>query len=219
MLSETEDDDFEKIDIELNFSDDGNVNNSGNDDCDEDYKYNLDSPNASGLTTVSSLSSASKNNSIFSRGYKGRLTTHHFNSNRRVKHTREDWLLSFESTMVRNNVNPHEILKSYEKAIEDDDMKSTDAILVNMINFYKLPERIIKTLFRIGNSRIARLKRNVDIQASNVVSQEELDVLQEFMESLPIEEGYPCSHRRLKKYILIEEDKLNRNKKERKEWS
>jgi hypothetical protein len=29
MLSETDDDDFEKNGIELNFSDDGNANNSG----------------------------------------------------------------------------------------------------------------------------------------------------------------------------------------------
>ena len=66
---------------------------------------------------------------------------------------------------------------------------------------------MVKSVFRIGNFKINRLKKGIDKQPSNVVTDSEINLIGEFLSGLPAEEGYPCLHRRLKKYITLQDEK------------
>jgi hypothetical protein len=198
-------------DLEINLEILSNASDHSNDYLnDKTYEYTLDSPSmmheSKTISTVSSLTESS--GASFSRGYKGRLTTHHFNSSRISKKSKEDWICAFEDVMrFKYKLSAKEILRIYNGYKEDNNLAGLEGILINMLNVYKLPENMVKSVFRIENFKINRLKKGIDKQPSNVVTYSKINLIGEFLSGLPAEEGYPCLHRRLKKYITLQDEK------------
>ena len=71
--------------------------------------------------------------------------------------------------------------------------------------------RACKILFFIGSSRMDRISKNNGKKqpgGQNYLSITDamIEVLNQFLASLPTEPGYPCHHRRMKTYLVIKGD-------------
>ena len=136
----------------------------------------------------------------FSRGEKGRLITTHCNP-RAVKGN-PDMTLS-----LKLGKKPDEFKKFVADffAIQVINKDTADGILIGLITNSGMSKREASYNFKIGSGRWGRLskrmpaKKGYGLNGQQIV-QADLNLLKDFLNSLDVENGYPCMHRRMKRY-------------------
>jgi hypothetical protein len=85
-----------------------------------------------------------------------------------------------------------------------------DGVLSTLIHSHGFGRKVLQDVFEIGTSRYNRVKKGVGKNTEysrlngSEVTAEMIKVLSNFVEKLTVELGYPCQHRRMKKYIAEE---------------
>lgn len=96
--------------------------------------------------------------------------------------------------------------REYDTSLDKDDNLLADEIIKSLIFEYKMSNNMLKTVLRIGNNRFYRIKRN-EVKKEpgghnvNKVSDEMIQDLSAFMNSLDVAEVNHCPHR-VRKYII-----------------
>jgi|LauGreDrversion2_3_1035106.scaffolds.fasta_scaffold103590_1 hypothetical protein len=72
-----------------------------------------------------------------------------------------------------------------------------------MKNHRAITERIVKEVFRMGTTRYTKMKKEEMYKENGgrsvyAFTDDDVDMLRAFVESIPTEPGYPCNHRRQK---------------------
>ena len=137
------------------------------------------------------------------RGPKGKLSTVH--DNPRIKKEKSP-LLEFEES-VGGEEAAERLLDQYKRM---DTTERQDTFITSMFLQYPVTDRVVKNVFKIGSSRLERLKNSRTkrkpggLNGSEVTDSMVAD-LRDFVGSILVEDGYPCHHRRMKLYASSEE--------------
>jgi hypothetical protein len=136
----------------------------------------------------------------FTRGEKGRLVTTHCNPRTLSKKPYDT--LSKKLNKVDNELN--EYVAEFN-AIQDSNRLTADGILMGLISNNGMTKREAKAVFHIGSSRWARTKQSETAKKGHGLNgqqmlTEDLQHLSDFLTTLEVELGYPCQHRKMKRY-------------------
>jgi hypothetical protein len=92
-----------------------------------------------------------------------------------------------------------------------------DGILMSCINL-GMSDIQMKATFHVGGSRLTRLRQRikegddykipVKAARSHAFSEDTINFLREQMDKWPVEEGFPCAHRRPVQYLLNENNEV-----------
>jgi hypothetical protein len=163
---------------------------------DSDYKYEFEPPSLNERLVVSGQSA-----SQVKRGAKGVLSTNNDHP-RRVKPKNQPYF-TFEQCIGDAEV-ADRLLCSYKHDMEHGYEVQAEGRLQTCLDF-NVPCRVIKDVFKVGSGRLQRVKDKRPKGVANgnngrEVSEEMLKEFQQFVNAIPVEEGYPCTNRRMKCY-------------------
>jgi hypothetical protein len=145
----------------------------------------------------------------FSRGYKGSVTTTHAFPRKKKLTGIEQLKFEFANCFHQGDLEAAaDAISSFEaiNASKDDVQKTmADGVLTQWIQL-GARYRLMKGVFNIGSARFYRLARNQEKKKGGgtngqEVTQEMIKSLGLFIDTLKSEDGFACSHRRMKLYI------------------
>lgn len=91
-----------------------------------------------------------------------------------------------------------------------------DGIILTLINHQKMTKKEAATVFRVGSGRWTKIRRSTSATKPSSlpyglngtqITKRDLKLLDQFLESLDVELGYPCNHRRMKRLVQFHENK------------
>jgi len=93
------------------------------------------------------------------------------------------------------------------KKLNSESEERANGLIFQIIETYKLTDRLVKALFNIGSNRLLRIKNNEGkkkggglngFQVTDIMIKD----MDDFLVSITTEPGFPCIHRRMKLYIV-----------------
>jgi hypothetical protein len=85
-----------------------------------------------------------------------------------------------------------------------------DGIILTLINHQNMTKKEAATVFRVGSGRWTKIRRSTSEKKPSYlpyglngtqITKKDLKILDHFLESLDVELGYPCNHRRMKRLV------------------
>jgi len=97
--------------------------------------------------------------------------------------------------------------REYDSSNKEHDLLMADGMIQSLIVTHGMTNHMLMKVLRIGNTRYYRIKRNEGKKLRggtnvNKVTEEMLNSLHRFVMGLVVDEGRPCVHGRVKKYII-----------------
>ena len=159
--------------------------------------------------SATSLSATSAFNQV-RMGYKGQL----YRTQEREKNTKSQTLRFAQIVGNDEAVNLlNEFYKFNENSGNDIARKALANGVISKIRYkYEaVTDRMIQEVFKIGSGRLNAIKKGKAYQLkpfkynANALGKDDVKNLLDFTNTIPYETGYPCEHKRLKKYIELDD--------------
>jgi hypothetical protein len=136
----------------------------------------------------------------YSRGEKGRLVTNHCNPRALQKDPYQTL-----SGKMNKTVEELKIFQGEFDKIQYMNKNTADGLMIGLITNSCMTKREASHIFHIGSGRWTRLVKKLPAQKGHGLNgqqilQEDLQHLHDFLSSLEVELGYPCKHRKMKRY-------------------